>query len=144
MQPVYLFDLASRHAEWASVREAVVTGNIANANTAGYQAVDIEPFSAILNATGGTILLFVLLALSVILSTQFSLGRAVSGAARLVRLRAAALGVQWTEWSEARRREKERKQIVTKHLKKAGKTAPEIAGKAQDAAAALKKALKDL
>lgn len=54
MQPVYLFDLAARHAEWASVRQAVVTGNIANANTPGYEAVDIEPFSAILNATGGT------------------------------------------------------------------------------------------
>ena len=54
MQPVYLFDLAARHADWASVRQALVTGNIANANTAGYQAVDIEPFSAVLNATGGT------------------------------------------------------------------------------------------
>ncbi|HMO30756.1 flagellar basal body protein [Enterovirga sp.] len=54
MQPVYLFDLAARHADWASVRQALVTGNIANANTAGYQAVDIEPFSAVLNSTGGT------------------------------------------------------------------------------------------
>lgn len=53
MQPVYLFDLASRHAQWASVRQAVVTGNIANANTAGYQAVDIEPFSAVLDSTEG-------------------------------------------------------------------------------------------
>ena len=53
MQPVYLFDLASRHAQWATVRQAVVTGNIANANTAGYQAADIQPFSAVLNSTEG-------------------------------------------------------------------------------------------
>ena len=53
MQPVHLFDLASRHAQWASVRQALVTGNIANANTPGYEAVDIEPFSVVLNAASG-------------------------------------------------------------------------------------------
>ncbi len=52
--PVYVFDLAAQHARWATVRQAVLTGNIANANTAGYTAKDIAPFSAVLDsaATG--------------------------------------------------------------------------------------------
>lgn len=54
MDPVYLFDLASRHASWASVRQTVVTGNVANANTAGYHAADIEPFSDVMNETSLT------------------------------------------------------------------------------------------
>jgi flagellar basal-body rod protein FlgB len=49
-----LFALATQHAQWASVRQAVVTGNIANANTPGYGALDIEPFSAVLDDTALT------------------------------------------------------------------------------------------
>lgn len=44
MHPVYLFDFGSRQAEWASIRQATISGNIANANTPGYRAKDIEPF----------------------------------------------------------------------------------------------------
>ncbi|GGF47814.1 flagellar biosynthesis protein FlgB [Azorhizobium oxalatiphilum] len=51
MDPLYLFDLASRQTQWASVRQATITGNIANANTPGYQARDVEPFSAVMNQT---------------------------------------------------------------------------------------------
>lgn len=51
MDPLYLFDLASRQAQWASVRQATITGNIANANTPGFTARDVEPFSAVLNKT---------------------------------------------------------------------------------------------
>ncbi len=51
MQPVYLFTLASQHERWATVRQAALTSNIANANTQGYTAVDIEPFSAVLDDT---------------------------------------------------------------------------------------------
>ncbi len=51
MQPVYLFTLASQHERWATVRQAAVTSNIANANTNGYTAVDIQPFSAVLDDT---------------------------------------------------------------------------------------------
>ncbi len=54
MEPVYLFDLASRHADWASIRQTVVTGNIANANTAGFEASDIEPFADVLDQTSLT------------------------------------------------------------------------------------------
>jgi len=49
VNPVYLFDLASRHVSWASFRQMVVTGNIANANTPGYQAQDVKPFTDVLD-----------------------------------------------------------------------------------------------
>jgi flagellar basal-body rod protein FlgB len=49
--PVYLFDLASRHMDWLTVRQTATTGNIANANTPGYQAMDVQPFSDVLDET---------------------------------------------------------------------------------------------
>ncbi|WP_137132540.1 flagellar basal body rod protein FlgB [Rhizobium sp. FY34] len=51
MQPIQLFDLASRQAEWLSIRQEVVAGNIANANTPQFKAKDVTPFSAVLNST---------------------------------------------------------------------------------------------
>ncbi|MBX3579392.1 MAG: flagellar basal body rod protein FlgB [Rhizobiaceae bacterium] len=47
---VNLFDLASQQARWLSVRQAAIAGNIANANTPGYIAMDVEPFSKILDS----------------------------------------------------------------------------------------------
>ncbi|MCM2291403.1 flagellar basal body rod protein FlgB [Allorhizobium sp. BGMRC 0089] len=49
MEPIQLFDLASRQAEWLSLRQEVVAGNIANANTPKYKAKDITPFKAVLD-----------------------------------------------------------------------------------------------
>ncbi|MCO5732999.1 flagellar basal body rod protein FlgB [Rhizobium sp. SSA_523] len=54
MQPIQLFDLASRQAEWLSVRQQVVAGNIANASTPGFKAKDITPFDAVLKSSGFT------------------------------------------------------------------------------------------
>jgi flagellar basal-body rod protein FlgB len=51
VQPVYLFDLASRHAQWTSVRQATITSNIANADTPGFEALDVEPFGEVLDKT---------------------------------------------------------------------------------------------
>lgn len=51
MQPVYLFDLASRQAQWLSVRQATVAENVANANTPSYRAKEVEPFAATLDRT---------------------------------------------------------------------------------------------
>lgn len=48
MQPVGLFDLASRQAHWLSVRQSAVAGNISNINTPGYRAVDVAPFQEVL------------------------------------------------------------------------------------------------
>lgn len=49
MQPVNLFALASQQARWLAVRHTAVSSNIANANTPGYAAVDVESFQAVLD-----------------------------------------------------------------------------------------------
>jgi flagellar basal-body rod protein FlgB len=49
MQPVNLFNLAAQQARWLSVRQSVLAGNVANVNTPGYIARDVEPFEAVLD-----------------------------------------------------------------------------------------------
>ena len=44
MDSIYLFDLASRQARWLSARQVAIAGNIANIDTPGYRAQDVEPF----------------------------------------------------------------------------------------------------
>ena len=39
-----LFDIVSRHNNWLAVRQTAIAGNIANANTPGFRAQDIQPF----------------------------------------------------------------------------------------------------
>ncbi|WP_117190961.1 flagellar basal body rod protein FlgB [Rhizobium terrae] len=51
MQPIQLFEMAGRQAEWLSVRQEVVAGNIANANTPKFKAKDVTPFDAVLDKT---------------------------------------------------------------------------------------------
>ena len=41
-----LFKLASEHKTWLATRQAVIAGNIANANTPGYKSRDIAAFQA--------------------------------------------------------------------------------------------------
>jgi len=52
MDPVNFFSLASQQNRWLSVRQSVVAQNVANANTPGFKALDVEPFEAVLNSTG--------------------------------------------------------------------------------------------
>jgi flagellar basal-body rod protein FlgB len=51
MNPIQLFELASRQAEWLTVRQSVVSGNIANANTPGFRAKDVTAFDSVLENT---------------------------------------------------------------------------------------------
>jgi len=98
-----------------------------------------------LNTTGAAILLLTLVAAAVILSTQFSFGRASTVAASAVREQSTGWWSRLQSWREDRRREKERQQIVNKHVQKAGREkAPEIATKAAGAAASLKAARQSL
>lgn len=53
---IYVLDLAGQHARWATVRQAVLTGNIANVHTNGYVAQDIAPFAAMMDDTAGVAL----------------------------------------------------------------------------------------
>jgi S-DNA-T family DNA segregation ATPase FtsK/SpoIIIE len=96
--------------------------------------------AAYLNRTGAAILLLTLFALSVVLATQFSFGRGFSSLAEAIGRQRAWLD-RLGEWRAERRRERERRQIIEKHVKRAGKEkAPEIATKVASAAEKLKAA----
>jgi flagellar basal-body rod protein FlgB len=47
--PLFLFDLASSQARWLELRQSTIAANVANANTSGFKARDVEPFNKILN-----------------------------------------------------------------------------------------------
>ncbi|HPG88786.1 MAG TPA: flagellar basal body protein, partial [Hyphomicrobium sp.] len=49
MQSMALFNLAMRQNEWLSQRQSVLANNIANANTPGFKARDIEKFDAVMD-----------------------------------------------------------------------------------------------
>ncbi|HWB44674.1 MAG TPA: flagellar basal body rod protein FlgB [Hyphomicrobiaceae bacterium] len=49
---VQLFSLISRHNQWLAARQATLAGNIANANTPGYKALDVEDFNQTLDTLG--------------------------------------------------------------------------------------------
>jgi flagellar basal-body rod protein FlgB len=51
MQSIQLFELASKQAEWLSIRQQVVSTNIANANTPKFRAQDVTPFESVLEAS---------------------------------------------------------------------------------------------
>jgi flagellar basal-body rod protein FlgB len=50
VDPIYLFDVASSQAKWLALRQATISSNVANANTPGFRAQDIEPFDKILDS----------------------------------------------------------------------------------------------
>ncbi len=52
MDVTNFFSIASQQNRWLSVRQSVIAQNIAHVNTPGYKALDVEPFEAVLNATG--------------------------------------------------------------------------------------------
>ncbi len=41
-----IFSLASVHSSWGAARQSIIAGNIAHADTPGFKAKDIAPFSA--------------------------------------------------------------------------------------------------
>lgn len=51
MEPVYLTRLASQHNDWLAVRQATIAQNVANSDTPGYAARDIESFSVVFSDT---------------------------------------------------------------------------------------------
>lgn len=51
MQAVNLFDIAAQQAKWLAVRQSAVSSNIANANTPGFRASDVEPFESLVSGT---------------------------------------------------------------------------------------------
>ncbi len=51
LSSIYLFELGSQKAQWLSARQTAIASNVANANTPSYRAVDIQPFSAVLDSS---------------------------------------------------------------------------------------------
>jgi flagellar basal-body rod protein FlgB len=51
LSSIYLFEIASQKAQWLSARQTAIASNVANSNTPGYRAVDIEPFAAVLDSS---------------------------------------------------------------------------------------------
>jgi S-DNA-T family DNA segregation ATPase FtsK/SpoIIIE len=94
-----------------------------------------------LNRTGSIILILTLLFLAIILSTQFSFGRLFSVLAELVRDRLRGLLASYRERREERRRDKQRQEVLKKHLDKAPKEVrPAIAVKPEPAEAPVPRA----
>jgi S-DNA-T family DNA segregation ATPase FtsK/SpoIIIE len=92
----------------------------------GYAGEWIAAFmSDYLNRTGSLIVLFTLMFLSIILSTQFSFGRFFSALFRLLVDSGARAIAGVRQWRDERQREKQRRDVIAKHLKK-GTPAPEI------------------
>ena len=44
MTPIHLFNVVSQHNRWLAARQTAIAGNVANANTPGYKALDVQPF----------------------------------------------------------------------------------------------------
>ena len=80
-----------------------------------------------LNRTGSLIVVVTLIVLSVILSTQFSFGRMMAAIIAAVKQSFEHSTSAVREWWEARRREKERNDVIAKRAKKA---APDVPAKA--------------
>ncbi len=74
------------------------------------------------NRTGSLIVILACLGLSLVLTTQFSFGRAFSAIASWTRERAATRVAAFWTWRDARRRERQRREIVSKHARRAGTT----------------------
>jgi flagellar basal-body rod protein FlgB len=51
LSDIYLFQVASQKSQWLTARQVAVAENVANANTPGYRALDVQPFSTFLNAS---------------------------------------------------------------------------------------------
>ena len=47
--PLYLFELASSQARYLELRQQTIATNVANANTPGFKARDVEPFNKVLD-----------------------------------------------------------------------------------------------
>ncbi len=96
------------------------------------------------NTTGSVILLLTLLGLALVLSTQFSFGRASQQTASAVRSSTDGWLGRWKAFRAERARAKERAAIVKKHTAKAGASKTDIVTRAAGAAATLKAARQTL
>jgi S-DNA-T family DNA segregation ATPase FtsK/SpoIIIE len=77
-----------------------------------------------LNRTGSVVLILTLIFLAIIMSTQFSFGRCFRAIFAAIAGGSARALASFREWREDRRREKQRREVIAKHMKK-GTVVPE-------------------
>jgi flagellar basal-body rod protein FlgB len=51
LSAIYLDQLSAQRTQWLDQRQSLIAGNVANANTPGFLARDISPFSSVLAQT---------------------------------------------------------------------------------------------
>ncbi len=51
MSAIYLDQLSSQRTQWLNTRQTLIASNVANANTPGFLAKDISPFTSVLAQT---------------------------------------------------------------------------------------------
>ncbi len=96
---------------------AAIGGHLASAG--GFLGDQLAgALSAEFNRTGSLIVITALLFLAIILATQFSLGRMFAGAGRRVASAAARLRGALRAWSDARRRDRARREVIAKHTQR--------------------------
>jgi S-DNA-T family DNA segregation ATPase FtsK/SpoIIIE len=84
-----------------------------------------KELSAYLNRTGSVVLILTLIVLAIIMSTQFSFGRFFAAMFAATTRESARAIASFREWREDRRREKQRREVIAKHMKK-GTAMPEV------------------
>ena len=52
MPSLHLLNIASQSNRWLAARQSLIAGNVANANTPGFKAMDVEPFEKVLEIAG--------------------------------------------------------------------------------------------
>jgi S-DNA-T family DNA segregation ATPase FtsK/SpoIIIE len=80
--------------------------------------------SGYLNRTGSVVLILTLVVLAIIMSTQFSFGRFFGAMFAATARESARAIASFRQWREDRRREKQRREVIAKHMKK-GTVVPE-------------------
>ena len=122
-----------RSCRWPSARSTSAARSSAPAATS---AIGSPAFLAdYLNRTGSIILILTLLFAAIILSTQFSFGRLFSALSQMAQERWAALRAALAQRRDEKQREKQRQEVLKKHLGKDAKEtkdAKEREGAAQD------------
>ena len=94
-----------------------------------------------LNRTGSIILILTLLFAAIILSTQFSFGRLFSSLSQLGQERLAAMRAAFEQRRDEKQREKQRQEVLKKHLGKEPKESRESKAPSTDPASPAKSSL---
>ena len=97
------------------------TAGMASHTGGGYLGMFLSAqMTAYLGQTGSVIILMALLFISIIISTQFSFGRAFAALFGLLAASGGRMITWWRERREERQREKQRREVIAKHTKKTG------------------------